>query len=86
MFHDYMNPPAPPDRYIKYLKTQKEVLCTGFMDVNIIDEDTNEVIEPPSKWSGCSVHDFRSAFKERRWDKTCFIDNEGRNLRDNGKV
>ena len=74
MFHDYFNDDKPDRFWVDSIKNQ-EVKCTGFMDVPITNEDTNTVIEAPNKWSGCSVHDFRTAFKHLKWDETCFVEN-----------
>ena len=71
MFHDYLHT-DPPERYFYDTSKRKDVICTGFMDVPITVANTNKIIEPPNRWSGCSVHDFRMAFKHQNWEKTCF--------------
>ena len=71
MFHDWLNE-YPSERYFHDPLKGEKVLCTGFMDVPIIDPITNTTIEPPNRWSGCSVHDFRSAFRQQKWDEKCF--------------
>ena len=47
----------------------------------MIDPITNTTIEPPNRWSGCSVHDFRSAFQQQKWDEKCF-----KNVIDTGNI
>ena len=74
MHHDYFDGDHSERYWVDSVKNQ-DVKCTGFMDVPTTNEDTNTVIEPPNRWSGCSVHDFRTAFKVLKWDETCFVEN-----------
>ena len=81
MFHDWLKEFDPPERYFNDSLNGKKVQCTGFMDVPAFDPTTNTTIEPPNRWSGCSVHDFRWAFKEQKWDETCL-----KNVIDTGNI
>ena len=81
MFHDWLKE-YPSERYFHDSSKGKKVKCTGFMDTPLLNLTTNTTIEPPNRWSGCSVHDFRSAFEQEKWNETCFRDsiNTGNNI------
>ena len=80
MFHDYLDVDIS-ERYFHDPLEGKKVLCTGLMDIPFFNETLNKLIEPPDRWSGCSVHDFRSVFNQQKWDETCF-----KNVIDTGNI
>ena len=75
MFHDF-DKSDNSNRYLFDASKDEEEICSGFMDSPVTDLETNEVLStPPKRWSGCSVHDFRKAFKDEGWDKIFEIQN-----------
>ena len=80
MFHDFVKSDGS-NRYLLDSSKKEVVKCSGFMDSPVTDPKTNKIVSnPPKRWSGCSVHDFRKAFKDEGWDKifkiqnsTCFV-------------
>ena len=68
MFHDYMESDRS-DRHIFDSSKNKKEVCSGFMDVPQSDNTGKIIKVPPKRWSGCSVHDFRKAFRDDGWER-----------------
>ena len=71
MKHDYIEENMKQRKFLDPI-TQKKVKCRGLMDVPLLDLKTNKTKDPPSRWSECSVSDFRKAYIAKQLENKCF--------------